>query len=334
MIVKSGIVALIMVVSAAFSAPVMGALPDMVQINNAQGWQIYPGGGYRYGPSIIMNSDISLDMWTSSPGANGAWDYIRYRHSSDGGHTWTADVIALKPTPGSRDAYSVCDPGVIKFGGYYYIGYTSTENAQGLDNHLYLARSTSPSGSFVKWNGSGWGGNPQPIVTYSGSAQYYGIGEPCFVMKDGKLYIYYTYADGSFKTALAICDNPNVENWPANLRIIGPVVDHGADDSLDIKYVDSLKRFIGVDTHNRFGPNATISVWQSEDGIAWERALFRGARVQCGAHNVGISGNELGHLDTSRKNFISYSYQPPSNGWGNWPTFMDPIYLTTVSPGH
>ena len=41
-----------------------GALPNAVQINNQPGgWQIYPGQGYRYGPSIIANKDGSVDMW-------------------------------------------------------------------------------------------------------------------------------------------------------------------------------------------------------------------------------------------------------------------------------
>ena len=46
---------------------------DLLQVNNSSGWQIYPGGGYRYGPSIIINSDNSIDMWLSAPGTKPAW---------------------------------------------------------------------------------------------------------------------------------------------------------------------------------------------------------------------------------------------------------------------
>src|SRR4051794_36771324 len=34
----------------------------------AEGWDIYGGGGFRYGPSIIQNPDRSVDVWFASPG--------------------------------------------------------------------------------------------------------------------------------------------------------------------------------------------------------------------------------------------------------------------------
>ncbi|MEI6915475.1 MAG: discoidin domain-containing protein, partial [Armatimonadota bacterium] len=278
--------------------------------------------------------DGSIDMWMASPGADGEWDWIRYRHSTDGGHTWTPDQIVLKPTPGSVDAYSVCDPGVIRFGGYYYIGYTSTANASGVENHVYIARSTSATGPWDKWNGTGWGGNPQPLLKYTGATGYWGCGEPSFVLKDGKLYIYYTWNDAGGYTDLAICDNPSADNWPANLTLYGHVIPRiSGEDSTDVKYVDALGRFVGISTCDRMGNNATISVLQSADGISWERAPFRGTLAQCGTHNAGISGTETGHLDLSMNNFIAYAYQPPDGSWGNWPTHVDPISLTTVGIG-
>ena len=310
-----------------------GAGAGTVQISDIGGWKIYQPGNYRYGASIIMNSDNSMDVWFASPGASGQWDWIRYRRSTDGGKTWSTEQVALKPTAGSRDAYSVCDPGVIYYGGYYYVGYTSTENANGVENHVYVARSTSPTGPFEKWNGSGWGGNPQPIITYTGPAGAWGCGEPSFVLKDGKLYMYYTYNDGTTYTNLAICDNPNAADWPANLRMLGHVIVRPLDDSTDVKYVDSLGMFIGVSTHNRFTVNSRISVWQSVDGISWQKGAFTGSVVQCGAHNVGISANETGHLDTSKSNCIIYSCQPPGYSWGYWPTYLDTIKFGTVPAG-
>ena len=52
------------------------------------------------------------------------WDVINHK-SSTNGTTWTSDAVVMTPTIGTRDNFSVCDPGVIEFGGYYYIGYTS-----------------------------------------------------------------------------------------------------------------------------------------------------------------------------------------------------------------
>jgi hypothetical protein len=315
-------------------APDAGPPDDLALIKNTSGWQIYGGGGYRYGPSIHILDDDTIDMWMSSPGSGGAWDFIRYRHSTDGGHTWTADEIVLQPTAGSRDAFSVCDPGVIRIGAFWYIGYTSTENSKGTENHLYVARGTSPKGPFEKWNGTGWGGNPQPIVTYTGSPDSYGIGEPSFVLAD-RLFVYYSNTDVTSDTDVAVVEPPVGEDWPAHLVQHGVAIARrdSAEDSTDIKYVDTMKRFVGVATIDRFGPNSSIAAYQSLDGLSFEPVPFRGARVQQGAHNVGISGSGDGHLDTSRANFISYSYNPPGSTWGDWPTFLDPVALSATPRG-
>jgi hypothetical protein len=306
--------------------------PPNVGLQATSGWQIYAGGSYRYGPSIIVDESGTAHMWTSSPGADGAWDYIRYRTSTDGGAGWSEDVVVLQPTPGSRDALSACDPGVIRIGGYWYIGYTSTEDGRGTDNQLYVARAASPSGPYEKWNGSGWGGDPQPIVRYAGNPDSYGIGEPSLVLVDGRLFVYYSYLDGGAYTDLATVEDGTAEDWPAHLVTHGHVITRrSAEDSTDVKYVAAYDRFIGVATSDRFGPNATIVVYQSEDGFRFEPAPYKGARVQQGAHNVGLSGDPSGHLDDAP--FVAYAYQPAENGWGDWPTFLDPVALTTFSWG-
>lgn len=33
-----------------------------------EGWDIYTGPNYRYGPSIIINDDESVDIWLATPG--------------------------------------------------------------------------------------------------------------------------------------------------------------------------------------------------------------------------------------------------------------------------
>lgn len=303
--------------------------PALLGLQNTSGWQIYAGGGYRYGPSIMVHPDASIDMWTCSPGANGAWDYVRYRHSSDGGHVWTDDSVAIQPSPGTKDAFSSCDPGAVKIGNYYYVGYTSTENAAGTQNELYLGRSTSPSGPFEKWSGSGWGNDPHPIVTYGGASTAYGIGEPSLLYQGGKLYVYYTDDDetGGY-TDLSIVNDPTTDDWPLHLENQGHVIVHaGAQDSIDVKYADAFGRFVAVSTFDRFGPNATVAVYQSQDGITFERTPFLGARIQPGAHNMGLSGDEAGHLTGTFAPFIAYAYQPPGSSWGDWPTFLDPVAL-------
>ncbi|MFC5403308.1 discoidin domain-containing protein [Cohnella soli] len=302
------------------------------------GWNVYDpstGGAYRYGPSMILNADNSIDMWTCSPGASGAWDYIRYKHSPDNGATWGAESIALQPTPGARDAYSVCDPGVVKFGGYYFMGYTSTENSNGTDNDVYVARATSAAGPWAKWNGSGWGGaNPQPFIAFDDpNIDTYGAGEPSFVVKDSTLYIYYTWwsrdpATGKpinqTRVRTASTSNPN---WPGSTTYQGVAInrDIDGDDSTDHKYVPSMNKFIAIGTARRFSPFAYIKLYESTDGISYKPATLPKSFINVAAHNAGITGNELGQFDTTKSNRIAYAY---GTKWAYWYTAMNPIMLT------
>ena len=113
--------------------------------------------GYRYGPSMILNTDGSLDTWCATNGPGDIWDMIGYSRLYDGGKRSSAEKLPIKPTAGGYDHYSTCDPGAIKFGGYYYIGYTTTLDSRGVDNDICVARSKHPGGPYEKWTGSGWG---------------------------------------------------------------------------------------------------------------------------------------------------------------------------------
>lgn len=321
-------------------APPDGAGPDAgpppsIALRATSGWQVYPGGSYHYGPSILVDTDGSIHMWTCSPGTNGAWDYIRYHHSTDGGHTWTPDVVALQPTAGSMDAYSTCDPGAVKIGSYFYVGYTSTTNSGGTDNDVFVARSTSPTGPFDKWNGAGWGGNPQPILTYTGPATDYGYGEPSLVLMGKKLFVYYSDDEAAQYTNVATVDDATADDWPLHLQDHGHAIarTHAAQDSADVKYVDARAMFVAVTTVDRFTSDASVMAFQSADGLTFVPAPYLGARVQQGAHNVGISGGLDGHLDVGAPNFVAYAYQPAGSSWGNWPTYLDPVDLATAPWG-
>jgi hypothetical protein len=301
-------------------SPQMTALP---------GWDIFnhPGGSqynYRYGPSIIINDDNSIDMWCASPG-NGSseWDWIRHKKSYDGGHTWGSETIVLRPTPGSADRCSCCDPGVIKFGGYYYIGYTSIAGQEDENNaHVFVARSTSPTGGFEKWNGSGWGGNPQPFIVYEGPLNHWGAGEPSFVVKDGMLYIYYTWS-GTNETRVATASVSDPD-WPGNITYHGMAISRVGQDSADVKYVDAMERFIGIAVANRFQETSYIRVWESTNGLTFTPIDEVTDYIQAYAHNTGISGTLQCHIDLNDENFIAYAYGP---NWGCWDTHLNPITL-------
>jgi len=292
------------------------------------------GGSYRYGPSMIQDAN-GLHVYTCSPGDGRAWDQIRYSTSTDGGATWTPDQVVLTATAGSADTYSACDPGVVAFGGYYYLAYGSTTDVRGTANNVFVARSTSMTGPFDKWNGSGWGGSPQPIITYTGPSYYYGAGEPSLVVVGSTLYVFYTWAgadaSGAPITQTRLSTAPTSANWPASLSYQGVAVDKtnaiGADSD-DIKYVDAWGKFIAVNTARRFGPESYIQAWESPNGLDFQPADFDSSNIQRYAHNDGITGDASGHIDPSTQQYIGYAY---GSTWAYWNTNIDPISLTTSS---
>ena len=327
-----------------------------------EGRTIYTTTGdfkYRYGPSIIMNGDGTIDAWFASPGHNGKADEFTWRRTSNGGQSWTAEQTVM--TGGTKgqdlDWWSVCDPGAACFDGYYYMAYTSTTNTstsqglQGLENDCFIARSTSPSGPWQKWNGSGWGGHPQPIIEYmdgsehnGGPAGKWGIGEPSIVVKDNTIYLYYTYdAGGTPLTKVATAPRSNA-NWPGSLTFHGTAVDkaslaeydgvaadnplRGTYDSCDVKYVEDYELFYAFHTSWRITAQSRLSVWTSVDGLTFKYLGDVTGNVIKYAHNMGVSGDGLGHVNLSRTQYVSYAYSPEvlpsgvtSRAKGGWSTY-------------
>ena len=295
---------------------------DIYQLPIDQEW------GYRYGATYLYNDDGSVDAYFACVGTNGEWDWISYRHSPDGGETWTPEKIVLTPTKGSMDHFSNCDPGVVYFGGYYYLGYTSTLNETGACNNVFVARSKNPDGPFEKWNGSGWGGyEPQPIFYYDEAYNKFGMGEPSFVELNGTLYIYYTNAAPSGEyTMVATADATN-ENWPATLQHHGAAVQKSTD-SLDVKYVEEWGKFVALATGSRMGPSSYLAFYESNDGLTFElvEAVREGTLTHL--HNAGLSSRRNGHIKLSEdadKLRVIYAH---GEGWGTWNTRVQPISMT------
>ena len=314
----------------AMTTTIATAAAKFLHLTVDEGWIIYQPSswGYRYGPSIIIDDDGTINIWFASPGKTKVeWDWIRYRNSTDGGQTWSNEVVALKPTEGSEDAFSVCDPGVIKIGDYYYIGYTSTMNSAGLDNNIYLARSTSPTGPYEKWDGSGWGGDPKPIVAYDGTEGTFGAGEPSFVLMDNTIYMYYSWLDtvSYTRVATAPADDPN---WPAQLTFQQQIEREDAtEDSWDVKYIDDYHMFIATSIVNRMQEDSAVVVRQSTDGIHFTVVQYLQDNISEYSHNGGISARDNGHIRLSDANFYCYAYGS-SGSWGSWSTLMNPITIS------
>ena len=290
--------------------------------------------GYRYGPSIMVHDGI-CEAWFASPGAVGEADWFTYKKSTDGGRTWSPEVVVLMPTADSMDWFSVCDPAVIKYGGYYYIGYTSTvfSHAGGVCNNAFVARSKHAEGPYEKWTGNGWGehrgdlhwiGKPAPIVYFDEPWQRWGAGEPSFVVKDDVLYMYFTWtstrADGSFyhMTRVATADITR-EDWPATLEYRGVAVmrSGGSNDSFDVVYCEDLDKFVAISTDKRFTEDSMLAIYESDDGLTFRRVNEIRVNTSFMCHNSGISGDCLHHIKSGDLMLLAYAY---GNQWGKWGT--------------
>ena len=290
-------------------------------------YNYYQNAGYNYGPSIIKNEDGSYDAWFARLGNSGSqWDWICYRHSDDG-LNWGDPVTVLKPTPGSRDSCSVCDPGVIYFNGYYYMAYTSTMDYQlnGFNNSAFVARSTSPTGPFEKWNGEGWGGDPQPFIEYTDDPKGWGIGEVSFVIKDDDLFIYYTYFD-IYSGVVELMKADLVDDWPATVRYKGTVCSRSTHDSIDVAYSEESDTFFAVAIENTMSDGARLVLLESKDGKEFKQADYEIDDIERYAHNSGIAKTKEGHLESNDDILIGYAFGP---NWGRWSTIMQKMRIET-----
>lgn len=312
----------------------------MVEVSVDEGKTIYePKGswGYRYGPSFLYNSDGILEGWFSGPPETGReWDDLFYRKSADYGETWSDEVVGVKPLANTREEYSACDPAVFKYGEYYYALYSSTIESQGRYNDVYGARSKSPTGPWERWSGTGWSEmDSQPIVFYGSNADYYGIGEPSAVIVGNKIYLYYTYkgilGNGASvnQTRVAVGDITK-ENWPSTLEEKGVAVGgkDSEEDSLDVKYIDDYGIFLGVTTCKRFSKQSYIQFYQSFDGITfYEIYECDSSKAELRLHNIGMTGDELGHIDLNTPQYVSYAYAKNGLDWGFWSTAINRIHI-------
>ena len=307
---------------------------DIVHLANG-GWDIFGGGGWRYGPSMIINGDGSIDMWLAGNASSyGEVDWGYHKTSYDGGLTFTQDKASVCPTYASEDWNWCCDPSVFKMGDYYYAGYTSICWRQGYDNNLFIARSKDPDDfTSEKWNGVSWGGSqPKAAITFDGLYHCWGCGEPSFVVKDDTVYCYVTWTsdNAARKVYTAPANDPN---WPGKLKLAGTAiyVSDPNEDSIDVKYADAYGQFIAVCTANRMADGSFIRLYTSFDGVTFRREnVIKGEDANLvvdGIHNIGITGDERGHIDIFAQNYVCFAYTAPSDKWGSWHTRFVPITL-------
>ena len=290
----------------------------------------------------FVNGTPTNGQWhcriTSDGSGNYFWDKVVWRHSTDGGKTWTDEADALLPSDGKRDAFSICDPGVAKWGGYYYIAYTSTEEPNGYDNDVYVARSANPNGPWEKWSGSGWGDDPQPVIDYHPLVGHegvvFGAGEPCIVVKDDVVYFYYSWNDylidenkQGTTTRVSVASALD-SDWPAHLEYKGVALDKSdisKPDHTDVKYVERSQKFIAIHAERRDTDYSRIRVWESEDGITFIKGDTVQGTLCKGIINAGMSGDAFGHVKYGEQQYLCYAHSDAPREWGRWFTWFQPL---------
>lgn len=295
---------------------------------NKQDIYIPYGKGYRYGPSIIRDEDGLINIWTSSPGNSSTeWDYIRYINGYDRVN-WSAEEVVLRPTRHSQDQCSTCDPGVIYFNGYYYLGYTSTSDQDrgGTNNHIFVARSEYPDGLFEKWNGEGWGGDPEPIFKYEGDPDYYGIGEITFVIKNDTLHMYFSeYVD--HVCCLSHAEADLSEDWPKTIRNHKVIMSPRDPDSVDAVYVEDMNLFLLFSIEHDNRNDSRLMVMESVDGENFIETTYDEYEIESFAHSLGVEKDKSGHIRTGELIFIGYAY---GEEWAEWSTKLQTVRVNNT----
>jgi hypothetical protein len=142
--------------------------------------------------------------------------------------------------------------------------------------------------------------------------------------------------DGTlFQTRVATVSATNA-NWPVAVVYRGVAINREAgggaggsgstivEDSTDVKYVDSIVKFIGVSEGKRLMNESYTIAYESSDGLTFVPSFFVNNDKQNCSHNIGISGKANWHLDTSKNNFVAFAYGP---NWGQWHLHLSPIVL-------
>ena len=252
--------------------------------------------------------------------------------SSQIGAVWSdqPDDAAVAPTSGEADKYYAKCGSVVKAGNYYYMAYHgSTTYEENYDNCIFVARAqTKDAIEWEKWNGSGWGGVPAPVVNveFPESDTYFGAGDPSLVVKDGVIYLYYTYSlSETLRDTYLATASATDENWPASLSDKGLVMDRSAFattamDGASVVYAEEVNSFIAIHSVNNNEVNSYFAVWQSTDGVSgWSHigTVYSNTRVR--AKYPRFVTNEENHVTAAEPHLITYQY---GSAQSKWQTYM------------
>src|SRR3989344_371 len=294
------------------------------------------GVEYAYSPSIIYENGV-YHVFFCSVGANGAWDYIRYVYSADGGATWSTSQIKLTASPKTGRDIAACDPNVIYWQGYYYMFYSSYDAfAQTV---VQVARSPTIDGTDAVYTDSGrWVINPdgsdppkeiiRAKIAGSEAEIGYGAGQTTEVIYNGKIRIYYTdtSTNPTRKSVLWMMESADPVSWNATTaqKINFPGYPNAWHTSEDIRYDNVKGRFVMYYLDGGHSVNSSLRYTYSTDGITWSNdyQLLDKDNFPNFANNAGFASDRNGYLLSGSRIIFGFAapkdYNSVSDTWGRW----------------
>ncbi|GHV02459.1 hypothetical protein FACS1894211_13890 [Clostridia bacterium] len=211
---------------------------------------------YNYCPSILQTDENTRYMYyCANPVSEVVEDHAMVRRGTrvNGRWTWSEKQIALAPTPGKYDSLHICDPSVIQ--GKF--SYNSTEYKYlmaytGNNYHIFNKVGLAVSNDLM----SGWVKVENPFVTYWGSTDHWGVGQPTLVSVDKEGRVMLFYAVGSTYTGtnaerwdLSDLNHP-VREYSIQMTVRGLTTLTGASpdtiNNIDVAYDPVRKRYYAV----------------------------------------------------------------------------------------
>lgn len=260
----------------------------------------------------------------------GFWDFIRY-HTSKNGYNWTNPRLALTPTVTTSDKSETCtcDPAIIKHGSYWYLYYTGAR--PGYETVVYVARSKYLNGPFDRYTKRGnkvtwerWPADPTPILYPKQNVKSsYGLGQLSVVKLKGIFHFWFNYVvDGKKQNFMHMTSSSpysdlQSKTWTAisldgkkdfnNRYKEDGTLDKNTqatdefNDFGEVRWNTATERFELWTTSTYYdngskGKDMYLVQYESKDGNTWTSTGQKIGPYNY-MHNVGISGDENGHVN-------------------------------------
>lgn len=284
--------------------------------------------GYAYAPSIIKVGNTYFNYFCST--GNAGWDSIRLITSQDL-KTWSEPVIVLD-APGSELA--ACDPSVIKLGQYYYMYYTGIDS-NGY-NAVFVARSSSPQGDFIKYNSvagfdSHFYNEPTPLIYAENKVlgnpdNAYGAGQSTVINVNNELIQWHT--DTTTVTGnctLMMTKSQDGINWSKSVKTDLPSC------SVDVKLNTVTNKFSAFAIEGMHSATEALTIYESDNGLNWTK--YFQTSLPNYAHNIGVTGDEYGHwnLDNATIAYGAPRGLNPVDTWGQWNMYMEDLVTGSIN---